>query len=329
MSNQQDRRSFIGLGLGAALAALAPAARAQAAYPDKPLKLTVGFAAGTGPDVLARTVGEALAQSVRQSVVVDNRTGAGGQIAAAAIAHSAADGYNLLLADVAAISIAPAAFTRLTYDPLKELVPVTEVARTDFVLVVPASAPGRTVAEFVQAGKGSARELNFGTFGAGTPGHFGAIMFAEMAGFKVQPIHFRQTADVVTALGAGEVQAVLMSTPLAAAQVKGGRMRALATTAAQRSALMPEVPTFAEAGYPKADFSAWFCIFVPTGTPQAVIDTVQQHAARTVQSAETRKKLEDAGFTVVGSTEAEARKLVRDEAARWERVVKASGFRGD
>lgn len=314
----------IALTLGAAL----PTAWAQA-YPDKPVKLAVGFAPGTGPDLLARTAGQQFADLIKQSVVVDNRSGAGGQIAAAATAKSPADGYNLLLADLSSISIAPAAFSKLPYDPQKQLIPVTEIARTDFVLVVPASSPARNMDEFARLAKAQGGKVNFATFGAGTPGHFGAVMLAEMAGYKTEVIHYRQTADVITALGSAEVQGALMSTPLAMAQVKGGKMRALATTAAKRSALLPEVPTFIESGYPKADFSAWFVIFVPAGTSQPVMDLVQREMVKAVQTPETRKRLEEAGFTVLGSSQAEARKMVQAETVRWAEVVRNSGFRGD
>ena len=327
--NFTPRRFVIAASLCGALASLAPASVLAQAYPDKPVKLTVGFAAGTGPDVLARTVGQKLADLLKQSVVIDNRTGAGGQIAAAAIAKSAPDGYNLLIADVSAISIAPAAFSKLPYDPKKELVAVTEVARTDFVLIVPESSPARNVADFVKMAKATPNKVNFATFGAGTPGHFGAVMLAEQGGFKVESIHFRATSDVVTAIGGGEVQAALMSTALAAAQIKGGKMRALAITSPKRSPLLPEVPTFAEVGYPKADFSAWFAIFVPVGTSQAVMDTVNAQVVKAVQSPEIRKKLEEAGFSVSGTTQTDVRKMVAAEAVRWERVVQDSGFKGD
>lgn len=330
MPTSMTRRGALFTSLALAFGTAAPYALAQApAWPDKPIKVAVGFAPGTGPDVLTRTAGQAFADVVGQSVVVENRTGAGGQIAAGSVAKAPADGYNLLVADLSAISIAPAAFSRLTYDPQKELVPVTEIARTDFVLVVPATMPAKTVQEFIALARASETPVNFATFGAGTPGHFGAVMLGEMAGFKLESVHFRQTADVVTALGGSQVQAALMSTPLAAAQIKGGRMKALATTAKKRSSLMPDVPTFTEQGLPKADFSAWFAIFVPAGTPQSIVDRIQRDMVRAVQAPETRKKLEEAGFVVVGSSQAETRKMVQAEAERWAKVVKASGFKGD
>jgi tripartite-type tricarboxylate transporter receptor subunit TctC len=230
--------AFISLG------ALPPGAAAQTSYPDKSVKLTVGFPPGSGPDVVTRLVGQRLGELLKQQVVVDNKPGAGGQIATQAVAKSPADGYSLLLGEVGSIAIAPPAFSKLPYDPTRELVGVAEVARSDFLLVVPASSPIKTVADFIRAAKArGADRTNFGTFGAGTPGHFGAELFGEAAGFKVEPIHYRVTGDAVTAIVAGDVSGAFVSTALGAAQIKGGKMRALATTAAQRSPLLPEVPT--------------------------------------------------------------------------------------
>lgn len=319
-----DRRQLL-----ACLAATAlPAAHAQT-WPERQLKLVVGFPPGTGPDIVARTLGQRLGEVLKQSLVVDNRAGAGGQIAAAAAAKSPPDGYTLLLGEVGSISIAPAAFSKLPYDPARELAPVAEVVRSDFVLVVPAASPAKTVAEFVAASKGRKEKVNFGTFGAGTPGHFGAEVFGEMAGFAVEPIHYRATGDAVTAIAAGDVQAAFMSTALAMAQVKGGRVRALATTAPQRAAALPDVPTFTEAGYPKADFSAWFALFAPAGTPPAVLDTLQRATAATLQTPEVQAKLVEAGFSVTNLSRDATAKMLKAEAQRWAQVVKASGFKGD
>jgi tripartite-type tricarboxylate transporter receptor subunit TctC len=306
---------------------LAPAARAE--FPDRPLKLVVGFPPGTGPDIVARTLGQRLGEVLKASLVVDNRAGAGGQIAAQAVAKSAADGYTVLLGEVGSVSIATAAYSKLPYDPAKEFAAVAEVVRSDFVLVVPAASPAKTVAEFVAAHKGRKDKVNFATFGAGTPGHFGAEVFAEMAGFSVEPIHYRATGDAVTAIAAGDVQAAFMSTALALAQVKGGRVRALATTAPQRSPLLPELPTFTEAGYPKADFSAWFALLAPAGTPPAVLDALQRATAASLQTPEVRQKLQEAGFSVSSVSRADTEKMLKAEAARWAAVVKATGFKGD
>lgn len=311
------------------LAAGLPLSATAQGFPDRPLKLIVGFPPGTGPDVVARLLGQKLGEQLKQNIVVDNRAGAGGQIAAQAVAKSPADGYSLLLGEVGSISIAPPAFGKLPYDPAKELAVLSEVVRSDFVLVVPVASPSLTVADLVKAAKARPDRLNFATFGAGTPGHFGAEMLAEQAGFKIEPIHYRATGDAVTAIVAGDVQAAFVTTALGAAQIKAGKMRALATTAPARSPLLPDVPTFSEAGLPRVDFSAWFAVFAPAGTPAAAQDLLATQIAAAVKSPDVRQKLQDSGFTVTGTPRIEAERTVRAEAARWAAVVKATGFKGD
>lgn len=329
MTRQISRRNCLAAGLAASLAFAAPGlARAQA-YPARPLKLSVGFPPGTGPDVLTRLLGQKLGDLLKQPMVIENRAGAGGQIAAQAVAKSPADGYNLLIADVSAISIAPAAFSKLSYDPIRELTAVSEVVRTDFVLVVPMNSPAKTYADFVRLAVAGKERVNFGTFGAGTPGHFGAEMLAEQGGFKIEPVHFRATGDAITALAAGDVQAGLMSVALASAQLKGGKMRALATTAPARLAMLPDVPTFKESGYPNADFSAWFCLMVPAGTPEAIIATLNTQVLAALQDADLRRRLEEAGFSLIGNSPDAAKRMIAAETAKWKKVVAATGFRGD
>ena len=321
------RRALIA---AASLAALAsPTLSLAQAYPTQPVKLVVGFPPGTGPDIVTRLVGQKLETSLKQSVVVDNRAGAGGQIATQAVAKSAPDGYTLLIGEVGSISIAPPAFSKLPYDPAKELAVVAELVRSDFLLVVPVQSPHKTVADFVKAGKANKDRVNFATFGAGTPGHFGGEMLAEQGGFKVEPIHYRATGDAITAIVGGQVEGAFVSTALGSAQIKAGKMRALATTAHARSPLLPDVPTFTEAGLPKVDFSAWFALFAPAGTPAAVLDTLSKQAVAAVQSADVKQKLIDAGFTVTGTSRADAEKMVKAEAPRWAAIVKQSGFKGD
>jgi tripartite-type tricarboxylate transporter receptor subunit TctC len=318
------RRTLLAAGLAAALPLTA---LAQAA--SGPLKLVVGFPPGTGPDVVARALGQRMGEGASAPVVVDNRAGAGGQIAAQAVAKSAPDGATILLGEVGSIAIAPAAYSKLPYDPAKELVAVSEVVRSDFVLVVPATAPARDVKGFVQAAQANKDRVNFATFGAGTPGHFGAEVFAEMAKFKVEPVHYRATGDAISALITGDVQAAFVSTALAAPQVKGGKLRALATTASSRSPLLPDVPTFTEAGWPKADFSAWFAVFAPAGTPAAALDALNKRVVAALQAPAVRQQLQDAGFTVLGTARADSERMVKAEAQRWAGIVKATGFKGD
>jgi len=327
MTTCPTRRRALHLALAAAIPL---PLRAQGAFPDRPLRLVVGFPPGSGPDVLTRLLGQRLAEGLKQQVVVDNRPGAGGQIGTQAVAKAAADGYTLLVGEVGSIAIAPPAFSRLPYDPARELAGLAELVRSDFVLLVPAGSPHRTVADLVRAARAARERVPFATFGAGTPGHFGAEEFAEQAGFKVEPIHYRATGDAVTAIAAGDVQAAFVSTALAAAQLKGGKLRALATTARERAPqLPPEVPTFAEAGFPKLDFAAWFVVFAPAGTPAAVQELLERQLLAALQAPELRARLQEAGFSVVGAGRAATQRMLEAEARRWTAVVRASGFKGD
>src|SRR3546814_868992 len=208
--------------LSSACMALASAG-ALAAYPDQPIRMTVGFPAGTGPDIVARTVGEQLSKELGQSVVVENKAGAGGQIAAYSVAHSAPNGYNILLGEVGSISISPETTSNLRYAPLKEFDPITEAVRANFVLVIPANSPYKTLKDFVAAAKASTDRFNIATFGAGTPGHFGAEMLADAGGFKIEPIHYRPTDVAVKAIIAGQVQGAFVTTAMAAPQMASDR----------------------------------------------------------------------------------------------------------
>jgi tripartite-type tricarboxylate transporter receptor subunit TctC len=322
------RRTLLEMAAISSISAIPLQSYAQA-FPSRPVRLIVGYAPGTAPDVLARFFAQQLGEQLKQQVVVDNRAGAGGQIAAQTVAKSAPDGYTLLLGEVGSIAIAPAAFSKISYDPGKELAGISEVARVDFLLLVPADAPYQTLGEFVKAVHARPGKVNFGTFGAGTSGHFGAELFGEAAGFKVEPVHYRATGDAIAAIISGDVSAVFASTALGVAQVKGGKMRALATTAPQRSSLLPQVPTFAESGYPKIDISAWFALMAPKATPAATLDMLSREAISAVQSPATKGKIVEAGFSVFGTTRPETDAMLRAEATRWTTIVKASGFRGD
>jgi tripartite-type tricarboxylate transporter receptor subunit TctC len=298
-------------------------------FPDKPIRMAVGFPPGTGPDILARVVGVKLSEILKQPVVIDNKPGAGAQIATQQIAKSPADGYNILLAEAGSISIAPAAFTKLQYDPVRELTGVAELAWADFMLVVPVNSPYKTLSEMVNSNKSASSVLNFGTFGAGSPGHFGAVEFGMQAKVKVEPIHFRSTGDAVTAIVSGDVAGAWVSTAVASAQVKGGKMRALATTGKARSALLPDVPTTAEVGMPKLNFSAWLGVVAPANTPAAVLEILNKSLVQAVNAPEVKQKLVEVGFAVTGANRPETEKMLKAEATRWGAIVSTSGFKGD
>lgn len=319
---------LLALALACSSTLFSVAANAQT-YPDKPVRISVGFPPGTGPDILARVVGIKLSELIKQPVVIDNKPGAGAQIATQLVSKSTADGYNILLAEAGSISIAPAAFSKLQYDPTKELTGVTELAWADFMLVVPVNSPYKTLTDMVNANKSGNSVLNFGTFGAGTPGHFGAVEFGSQAHVKVEPIHFRSTGDAVTAIVSGDVAGAWVSTAVASAQVKGGKMRALATTGKSRSALLPDVPTTAEAGMPKLNFSAWLGVLAPSGVPTSVLDSLNKSLVQAVNAPEVKQKLIEVGFAVTGANRADTEKMLKAEATRWGGIVASSGFKGD
>ena len=327
------RRDFLGslaaTATAAASAALWPIDAPAAAWPERPLRLLLGFPPGTAADLIARALAQELTRAEGWTVVVDNRPGAGGQIATQAVAKSPADGCTLLLGELGSIAIAPAAFGKLPYDPARELLPLATLAASDFVFLVPASLSATSVADYVAALRARPDKALFSTLGAGSPVHFGGELFAAAAGFAVEPVHFRSAADATAALAAGDVQGGFASVAVAKMLVATGRIRALATTAAQRSPLLPQVPTFAESGYPTVAFTSWFALFAPTGTPEAAQQALSRAFLAALKTPELQGRLGDNGLLPLGGTIHTARALVAAETERWARVVRASGFKGD
>ncbi|PLC48672.1 C4-dicarboxylate ABC transporter [Pollutimonas subterranea] len=320
------KSSLIQKLLSAAILTVA-SATAAAAYPDQAIRLTVGFPPGTGPDIVARTVGDQLSKEIGQSVVVENKAGAGGQIAAYSVAHNAPDGYSILLGEVGSISISPETTATLSYKPLTEFAAITEAVRANFVLVIPANSPYKTLKEFVTAAQASTDNFNIATFGAGTPGHFGAEMLADAGQFKIEPIHYRSTGDALSAIIAGQVQGAFVTTAMAAPQIAGGKMRALAITGKDRTKMLADIPTFGEQNMPNVEFGAWFAFFAPAGTPVDVLDVLNKNTVTALKAESVRKTLEGSGFVIVGSSRQELQDLLVAEQKRWAQVVKKTGFK--
>lgn len=311
----------------AAACLLAFSTGAAAAWPEQPIRLNVGFPAGTGPDIVARTVGERLAQELGQPVVIENKAGAGGQIAAHSVANATPNGYTILLGEVGSISISPETTSQLSYKPLRDFAPISEVVRADFVLVTPPDSPHANLGDFVKSATKNSHEVNFATFGAGTPGHFGAELLAEAGQFKVQPIHYRSTGDAVTAIVGGQVEAAFITTAMANTQVSSGKMKGLAITGAQRNKMLQDIPTFAESGLGQVNFGAWFAFFAPAGTPDAVLDTLNKGIVAALKDEKVKTTLENAGFAIVGSSRQELADLLVSEQKVWSGVVQKTGFK--
>lgn len=326
MRNQQRTiRLRSAVAIVAALLAL-PLSAAED-YPAKPVKLLVGYAPASGADVVARLVAAKLQESLAQSVVVENRPGAGGMIAAQETARSAPDGYTLMMGAMPQIAIAPATNARLPYDPARDFAPVSQVVDTDLVLLTnPRRTPSGSTQEFV----GWARRqsaLFFGTPGPGTVGHFGAYFLADTVKTKIEPIHYKNTGDAITAMLSGDIHAQFVPFAVAAPQVKTGKLKALLTTGPARSPMFPDVPTSKEEGYPDMQFSSWYGVFAPAQTPVAILDKLNAELVKAANAPDTRARFEASGLRVTGTTREEFARIIRNDIARWGAVVKATGFK--
>ena len=323
-------RRMLGLCLAAAGLVSAAGAQAQTSYPNRPVRLIVGFPAGTGPDIVARILAQKLSEGWGNiGVIVDNKPGAGGLIAAGEAARATPDGYTLMLGETGQLSIAPSSYNKLPYDPVKDFVPVSQVVSADFVLLVnPLKVPAKNVKEFVswtQQQKG----LFMATFGAGTPGHFGAFMFGSAIKLKLEAIHYRTTADALGGLYSGDTQGVFASVGLAAPQVKAGKLVALGSTGATRTTALPDVPTIKEQGYDNLEFSSWFGVVAPAKVPADILAKLSADIQKAVKAPEGKTKLEDAGFRVTGTTQDEFARIIAADTLTWGKAVAATGFKAD
>ncbi|MEK9804549.1 MAG: tripartite tricarboxylate transporter substrate binding protein [Curvibacter sp.] len=323
------RRALVaGAALLAGLSAVG--VQAQTAYPNRPVRIIVGFPAGTGPDIVARLLAQKLSEGWGgQGVIVDNKPGAGGLIAASEAARATADGYTLMLGETGQLSIAPSSYNKLPYNPAQDFAPVSQVVSADFALLVnPQKVPAKNVKEFVswvQQQKG----LFMATFGAGTPGHFGAFMFGEAVKLKPEAAHYKSTADALGGLFSGDVQGVFASVGLAAPNVKAGKLLALGTTGPARAAALPDVPTIKEQGYPTLEFSSWFGIVAPARTPPEILSRLSSDVQKAVTDPAMRAKLEDAGFRVTGTTAEAFARIIAADTVTWGKAVAATGFKAD
>lgn len=308
-------------------ALLLPWSGAIAAFPDRPVRIVLGFPPGSGPDVVARLLAEGLRETWPAGVVVDNKPGAAGAIAAQEVAKAAPpDGHTLLLGEVGQLAMAPSTYARLPYDPARDFAPIAEVALIDFAFVAPAAVPAADLAGYLAWAKAQG-SVFMGTFGAGTPGHFGAAILAREAGLNAAPVHFRSTGDAMTAVLNGDVQGMFGSVALVAPHVRAGKLKALATTGPARSGLLPEVPTATELGLPSLAFTAWFGLVAPAATPGPVQAELEAAVLRALSAAPVRARMQEAGFRVAGHGRAAFAALIQDETARWAEVVRSTGFK--
>ena len=300
---------------------MAAPAIAQDAWPARPVKFVVPFAAGGSTDVVARIVGQKLSDLWKQTVVVENRTGAGGNIGGELVAKSAPDGYTLLFAS-GAIAINPHIHKKMPFDTDKDLVPITNVASGPMLVVVPDRSPVKTLKDLVRVAKEKPGALNFGSAGIGSQVHMAGEAFAHVAGVEIKHVPYRGEAVAYNDLIAGQLDLMVGNFAAASALLGKDRLRALAITSRERSPLQPDIPTTAEAGLPNLSSTGWFGLFAPAGTPQAVIDKIQRDTVRVLAETEIKARLYVQGMRPVGNSQADFSKALKAENANWATVVK-------
>jgi len=311
----------------AALPLLASPASAQTSYPEQIVRILVGFPAGTAPDVAARVVGDKLALSFGKPVVVENISGANGNIACDRAAKSAPDGYTLVMCGNGSLVIGPSLYDKLPYDPVKDFVPIIRVFVATNILVVHPDAPVQSLPELVALARARPGELTYGHTGIGSSQHLAAELFKSMAKLSIQPIAYRGSTAVLPDLLAGRITMGFTNIVNVAPLVKEGKLRAFAVTSRQRSALVPHLPTMAESGYPGYEAVPWFGLMAPAGTPQPIVDKLHTEMVKVLAMPDVRKKLEDFGLDVLGGTPAEFADAIRTELPYWAKIIKEAGIK--
>ncbi|MHA7680217.1 Bug family tripartite tricarboxylate transporter substrate binding protein [Cupriavidus sp. PET2-C1] len=301
---------------------------AQAAWPTKPIKLVVGYAAGGATDVIARIIALKLGEQLGQPMVVDNRAGANSNVGAEVVAKSVPDGYTLYVYTIAN-TINASLYDKLGYDPQKDFEPIGLIARIPNILVVNPKLPVKTLADYIRFAKASQDGITFASSGSGSSIHLSGEMFKMQARLNMLHIPYRGSAPAVTDLLGGQVQSMFDNTPSALPHVKAGRLRAIAITSAQRSPLLPEVPTVAESGFPGFDVQSWFSLTAPAGTPRPVIERLNSALNKVLAAPDVRQRLQDLAATPEPGTPEQLRRLIAAETKRWHDVVKQSGAKAE
>ena len=319
---------IVAIALAAACAAAAEPAVAQG-YPAKPVKLVVPFPPGGSLDFAGRLIAQKLTEAWGQSVVVENKPGAGGNIGADLVAKAPPDGYTILLGALSTHAVNPSLYASMPYDAVKDFAPITLVAITPNVLVVNADSPVRNVKEFIAYTKANPGKLSFGSGSNGSAGHLAGELYKVETGTDSVHIPYKGGAPATQALLAGDTQFMFDNLANAMAQVKGGKLRALAVTTAQRSSLAPDLPTMAEAGLPRFDISTWYGLFAPAGTPPSIVAKWNADVTKILNAPDVRARFVADGAEPAPDTPEQFSRFIAAELAKYARIVKASGAKVD
>lgn len=325
--NPLGRRPWIGLACAAVCAAASGLATAQD-YPNKPVKLVVPYPPGGPTDIVARVVAQKLQEQMGQPFVIDNKPGAGANTGAEAVARSAPDGYTLLVATTAH-AINPSLFSKLTYQLLKDLTPVSQLTSGPLVIVANPALPAQNIQELIALAKGKSGGLNFGSSGNGQSTHLSAELFSAMAGVKMSHVPYKGSAPALTDVMAGQTDLMFDTMLSAMPHVKAGKLKALAVTSSQRSPVAPNIPTVAESGLPGYEAIAWNGILAPAGTPKEVIARLNTELRKVLENPDVRQRFEAQGFAASWNSPTDFGNFLQAEVGKWAKVVQVSGAKVD
>jgi|EndMetStandDraft_8_1072994.scaffolds.fasta_scaffold48045_3 tripartite-type tricarboxylate transporter receptor subunit TctC len=300
-------------------------ASAQSNYPDKPIRILVGFAPAGPADIAARVVGDKLAEAFGKPILIENVTGAASNVATDRVAKAAPDGYTLLLAASAAIVTNISLYEKLPFDPIKDLAPISQICFTPNILAVNNDVPARNVAELVALARIKPGELTFGSAGVGSSQHLAGELLKSMAGINLQHVPYRGIAQVLPDLLGGRLTMVLGNISAVLPLAREGKVRAFAVTSLKRSPAAPELPTMAEQGFAGFDATAWFGLMAPAGTPEPILKKLHAETIRILALPDVRKKFDDLGMETIGNTPTEFAAVIKAEIPQWAKVIKDSG----
>ena len=296
-------------------------------YPERSIKILVGFAAGGGTDVAARIVAQKLTETIGQSVVVENRSGASGMIAAETVAKSSADGYTLMMGTQTTLAVAPALYRKFSIDATRDFVGVAKAGISPLVLVVHPSVPARSVMDLIALAKASPGTINFGSGGLGTTPHMAGELFSIQAGIKMVHVAYRGEAPAINDLLGGQLHLIFANLSAVIGNVKAGSLRALAVTSAQRAATAPEIPTVAEAALPGFEAATWFALVAPAGTPREIVRRLNTEVTQLVTQPDVRQRFADLGMTIDAGTPDALDAYIKSEILKWSKVIKEADIR--
>jgi len=307
----------------------ADAVRAAASYPDKPVRFVVPFTPGGSADIFARAIGQKMGDAWNQQVVIDNRGGSAGIIGSELVAKAPPDGHTLMLGITANIAINPGLYARLPYEPVRDFAPVTLVAAAPYVMLVTPVLPAKSVQDFIALAKARPAQLNYASTGSGSAGHLTAELFASMAGVKLVHVPYKNIGSTLVDMFAGRIDTMFVGVVSSQPHIKAQKLRAIGITGAQRSALMPELPTVAESGVHGFEVAGWYGVFVPARTPRPIVARLNAEIVRILKLPDVAARFEAEGADLVGNTPEQFAAFVAAEIAKWSQVVKTSGARPD